>query len=181
MPDSTRIVITGGPGSGKTDFFERLKHENELDGFLFLEELARMLLSDQPHIRHHPDEFHREIYRRQVEREEAAGNQPVITDRGTIDAFAFHPETMTDVGTTLELEYQRYSLVIQLGSAAALGEDYYVRDDIRRENLTKALSVEAALRQVWGAHPGYRFVPAAKQLEEKYSRFRDLIVASIRC
>ena len=179
MSNPTRIVITGGPGSGKTEFFERLKDESELSGFLFLEELARKILSDQPHIRHHPHEFHREIYQRQVEREEAAGKQPLITDRGTVDAFAFHPETMTDIGTTLDLEYRRYSLVTQLGSAATLGEDYYVRDDIRQENISEALAIEAALRRVWGDHPAYQFVPASEQIEEKYSRFRELIVGSI--
>lgn len=180
MSNFTRIVITGGPGSGKTEFFERLKDETELDGFLFLEELARRILSDKPHIRHHPDELHREIYRRQIEREEAAGERPLVTDRGTVDAFAFHPETMTDIGTTLEFEYLRYSLVIQLGSAAALGERYYVRDEIRQENVSEALRIETALRRVWSAHPNYKFIPALEQIEEKYSRFRDLIVSNIK-
>jgi len=180
MSNFTRIVITGGPGSGKTEFFERLKNESELSGFLFLEELARRILSNKPHIRHHPDEFHREIYRQQIEREEAAGERPLVTDRGTVDAFAFHPETMADIGTTLELEYQRYSLVIQLGSAAALGKDFYVRDEIRRENVNEALAIETALRRVWSAHPRYNFIPASEQIEEKYSRFRDLIVSNMK-
>ncbi len=179
MPESRRIVITGGPGSGKTEFFERLKSESELSGFLFLDELARRIISEQPHIRHHPHEFHREIYRRQVAREEAAGEQSLITDRGTVDAFAFHPETMSDVGTTLELEYRRYSLVVQLGTAAALGDDYYVQDDIRRESLSDALAIETALRRVWGPHQGYRLIPALEQIEEKYSRFLDLVVGNI--
>jgi predicted ATPase len=179
MPEPKRIVITGGPGSGKTQFFERLKLEAELSEFLFFEELARRIISDQPHIRHHPDKFHREIYRRQIEREETAGARSLITDRGTVDAFAFHPETMTDVGTTLEAEYRRYSLVVQLGSAAALGEDYYVQDEIRQESVAEALVIESALRRVWSAHPGYQFLGASEHLEEKYSRFRDLIVANI--
>lgn len=179
MPKSHRIVITGGPGSGKTEFFERLKNEGELSDFLFLEELARQIISEQPHIRNHPHEFHREIYQRQVVREEAAGERSLITDRGTVDAFAFHPETMPDVGTTLEQEYRRYTMVVQLGTAAALGDDYYVRDDIRNESASDALVIEAALRRVWENHPGYRFIPALEQINEKYSRFIELVVGSI--
>jgi len=184
-----RIVITGGPGSGKTEFFERLKTEKELDGFLFFEELARRILSENPAIRHHTAALHREIYQQQVSREEAAGSRSFITDRGTVDAFAFHPETMRDVGThpetmrdvgtTLEREYSRYTAVIQLGSAAALGEQYYQRDKVRRESVVEAMEIENAVRNVWSRHPGYAFLPAHEDFEEKYNQFWRLIVRNV--
>ena len=102
-----------------------------------------------------------------------------MTDRGTVDAFAFHPETMAEVGTTLEREYRRYSLVVQLGSAAALGEPFYRKDEIRHESPAEALAIERAIRAVWGRHPGYSFVPAGENLEEKYNLFRRKIVDHI--
>jgi len=181
MPSHTtcRIVVTGGPGSGKTEFLERLKAEQALAQFVFFDELARAILSETPSIRHDKTTMHREIYRRQVEREEAAGEMPFITDRGTVDAFAFHPETMADVGTTLEVEYGRYSAVVQLGSAAGLGERYYRQDRIRRETTAEALDIEEAIRKVWDRHPNYAFVPATIDMEEKYDRFRRLIVENI--
>ena len=174
-----RIVITGGPGSGKTEFFERLKTEKELDGFLFFEELARRILSENPAIRNHTAALHREIYQQQVSREEAAGSRSFITDRGTVDAFAFHPETMHGIGTTLEREYNRYTAVIQLGSAAALGEQYYRRDEVRRESVAEAMEIENAVRNVWSRHPGYAFLPAHEDFEEKYDQFWRLIVRNV--
>jgi predicted ATPase len=174
-----RIVVTGAPGSGKTEFIERLKGEKQLAGFVFFEELARAILSASPHFRNDWPGLHREIYRRQAEREDAIGDKPFVTDRGTVDAFAFHPETMTDVGTSLEREYQRYTSVIQLGSAASLGEPYYCQDEIRREAPAEALEIEQAIRAVWGHHPAYSFIPAGENLEEKYYLFRHLIVDHI--
>ena len=119
-----KIVITGGPGSGKTESLARLKDIPRYRKFVFLSELARKLLEEFPHYRHDITAFHKEIYRQQTERETKLGEQSFMTDRGTADAFAFHPETMSLVNTTLEAEYRRYSSVVQLGSAAALGEEY---------------------------------------------------------
>ena len=174
-----RIVITGAPGSGKTEFIQRLKSEKALAGFIFFEEVARAILSTSPHLRNDWAGLHREIYRRHIEREEAAGEKPFVTDRGTVDAFAFHPETMVDVDTSLEREYRRYTAVIQLGSAATLGEPYYRQDEIRRETPTEALEIERAIRSVWGRHPGYSFVAAVIDLNEKYRLFRRRIVDHI--
>jgi len=174
-----RIVVTGAPGSGKTEFIERLKSEKPLAGFIFFEELARAILSAAPHFRSDWPGLHREIYRRQAEREDAIGERSFVTDRGTADAFAFHPETIADVGTSLEREYRRYTAVIQLGSAASLGEPYYCQDEIRRETPAEALEIEQAIRAVWGRHPGYSFVPAGDNLEEKYDLLRRRIVDHI--
>jgi predicted ATPase len=174
-----RIVITGAPASGKSEFIERLKGEKPLAGFAFFEELAWAILSASPQFRHDWPGLHREIYRRQVERENAAEGKPFVTDRGTVDAFAFHPETMAEVGTTLEREYQRYTLVVQLGSAATLGEPFYRKDDIRHESPAEALAIERAIRAVWGRHPGYSFAPAGEDLEEKYNLFLRRIVDHI--
>ena len=104
MTDSTaaRIVITGGPGSGKTEFFEQLKQASALSGFLFFDELARQILTENPRIRHDLSTFHQEIYFRQIAREAAAGDRSFVTDRGTVDTFAFHPETVTEVGRSEE-------------------------------------------------------------------------------
>jgi len=175
----TRLVITGAPASAKTSFFERLKSEPRLADFLFFDEIARQILTENPDFRHRWSDFHREIYRRQNEREQAAADRSFITDRGTVDAFAFHPETMRAVGTTIEREYGRYTAVIQLGSAAALGEPCYTRDDVRNESVAEALEIERALRAAWSGHPRYYFVEALPEIEEKYRRFREIVVNNI--
>lgn len=170
-----RLVITGAPGSGKTDFLNRLRTEPAFAGFVFFAELARQLLVEQPGYRQQWGEFHREIYRRQCEREDTLADKPFITDRGTVDAFAFHPETAANVGTSIVREYQRYTAVVQLGSAAQLGEPYYACDDIRRESIADALFIERAIEQAWRGHRGYHFIEATVDYDEKYRRFLRLM------
>lgn len=175
---ANRIVITGAPASGKTDFVERLKRRPEFSDFLFFDELARQLLSENPDIRHDWMGFHLEIYRRQTERELLAVGHSFVTDRGTLDAFAFHPEAMAVVGTTVDREYARYDSVVHLGSAAILGEEFYRNDIVRRETIDEALEIERAIAQVWSGHRGYRFLPARNDYENKYSEFLSTIAAA---
>ena len=169
-----RIVITGAPASGKTTFFERLKKQPAFAGYLFFEEIARQLLREDPTYRQRHQEFHQEIYRRQAAREKAAGDRPFVSDRGTADAFAFHPEAATQVGTTIEKEYARYTAVIQLGTAAALGPQHYSRDDVRRESAEEAMAIERAIASVWHKHYGYHLIPAQPDFEAKYRDFLTL-------
>lgn len=170
-----RIVLTGAPASGKTIVFEKLKNDPDLVGFVFLEELARKLLIENPSYRQNWPAFHLEIYHRQVARENDVGDRPFITDRGTVDAFAFHPETVHDVHTTLEREFARYTDVLHLGTAAALGEEYYVHDDIRNESIPDALAIEKAIEHVWKDHPGYHFLAADPRFDLKAERAVALV------
>ena len=116
----SQIVITGAPASAKTEFIERLRAMPEFSHFTFFEELARKLLGENSSGRDNPEEFHRRIYEAQSKRESKLGERPFITDRGTLDAFAFHPESINLIATTFEREYRRYSAVMQLGAAATL-------------------------------------------------------------
>jgi predicted ATPase len=174
-----RIVITGAPASGKTECVERLSRDTRFEGFVFFDELARRLLTESPALRSDWSAFHREIYRRQCAREVDAAGRAFVSDRGTVDAFAFHPESMADVGTDLEKEYARYDIVVQLGSAAALGPEYYRRDEIRRETIAQALEIEAAIRKVWERHPGYRFIEATIDFEAKFMRLHALLAKNL--
>lgn len=170
-----RIVITGAPASAKTEFIERLKADPEFAHFEFLEELARKLLTQKSNYRHDPIQFHCHIYDFQVEREELLKGKPFISDRGTVDGFAFHPGSLKTIGTTLEKEYQRYTGVIQLGSAAKLGPQYYHRDEVRRESIDEALKIEKALTKVWQGHKGYNYIAPAANIEKKFDKFVQLV------
>jgi len=170
-----RIVITGAPGSGKTEVLKRLQRHSAFSRFVFLDELARRLLSENPEHRENWSKFHVDIYHRQVEREKLVGSQPLITDRGTVDAFAFHPQAIDSIKTTIEKEYRRYSAVVQLGSSAILGNRYYQRDRIRLESAHEALAIEKALVRVWRGHPEYHFIKACVHFEKKYDTCLQLI------
>lgn len=163
-----KIVITGGPASGKTESLALLKLEPELTEFIFFEELARKLLDQNPEYRSNWPELHTQIYHQTIKRESAAADRHFISDRGTIDAFAFHPDTMNNVKTTIAKEYKRYSAVIQLGSTASLKNGEYETDDIRKETPEEAILIELELRAAWSHHPNYSFLPAQHEFATKY-------------
>ena len=170
-----RIVITGAPASAKTEFIERLKAMPEFGQFTFFAELARKLLGENSSGRDNPKQFHRRIYDRQSKRESELGERPFITDRGTLDAFAFHPESINLIGTTFEREYRRYSAVMHLGTAASLGEKFYCQDDIRTDSIEEALKIDKALGEIWSGHDSYNYVAAEIEIEQKFSRFIALL------
>lgn len=169
------IVLTGAPASGKTKCLEALKADLQFSGFIFLEELARKLLMNNPEYRFHTDEFHREIYKQQIEREDKIKDKSFITDRGTLDGFTFCPHLMDAIGATIEKEYQRYTAVIQLSSAASIGNEYYKKDSIRTESIERVMELEEATAKIWGKHPNYRFIPAEPDFEIKLLKLKKLV------
>ena len=170
-----RIVITGAPASAKTEFIERLKPMPEFGQFTFFEELARKLLGENSSGRDNPEKFHRRIYDAQTKREGELGERPFITDRGTLDAFAFHPESINLIGTTFECEYRRYTAVMHLGTAASLGENFYAQDDIRTNSIEEALKIDRALSEIWSGHDSYNYVAAEIEIEQKFREFITLL------
>lgn len=155
--------------------FDRLSTDERFSSLAFLPELARTLLVENPGFRSDPEAFHLEIYRRQTAREDALAGRGFVTDRGTVDAFAFHPKTAELVNTTIEREYARYDAVVHLGSAAGLGPGYYRTDAVRQETLDETLEIERAIQSVWELHPGFRFLPAHVRYEHKYEEFLALM------
>lgn len=176
---AAQIVITGAPSAGKTKFLHQLKREPFARELVFLDELARTLLQESPDWRNNWGEFHREIYRRQVARESKLEGRSFVTDRGTLDGFAFHPESLADVGTTIEREFQRYTAVFHLESSANLGEEFYVQDEERIETIDDVLVIEQAIADVYNSHPGYEFIRAASNVDDKYRAFKRAVQAHL--
>src|SRR5207249_2342901 len=128
-----RIVLTGGPGSGKTVISARIAqlHPNR---FVLVPEAATQVYSalqtrwdklDLPGRR----DVQRRIYRLQCDQEDRLAqlhpNKIHLLDRGTIDGAAYWPEGpdnyWRDLGTTLQSELTRYDAVLWLETCAALG------------------------------------------------------------
>lgn len=162
-----RLVLTGAPGSGKTSVLNLLAANPAFSWLTFLPELARHLLNLDPTYRNRWDEFHLELYKQQVEREHHLQARPFVTDRGTVDAFGFHPESLHKVGSTLEREYARYTQVLMFETSAHLGASYYQMDTVRQESIEDALAIERALIRAWGGHPNYMLIPATPDFEQK--------------
>lgn len=164
-----RIVLTGGPGGGKTtaaDLFRREIGER----VVLVPEAATMLFtggfprcSDDGAA----EAAQRAIYhvQRNLEDMQTARfpGRVLLCDRGTVDGAAYwpgEPETFfSHVGSSLEKELARYDAVIFFETAAVGGGSIEGGNPARIENLEQAVSVDHRLRRLWEQHPTFVFVP----------------------
>ncbi len=183
-----RVVITGGPGSGKTVVTNILAKANPKRFFLVLEaatqvyEAARTRwdLVDIAERRN----LQRRIYLLQrAQEDKAAGEHPdkiLILDRGTIDGAAYWPDGpevyWAEMNTTLEAELARYDHVIWMQTAAAIGiYDGSDSNSCRFEDPEGAIRSGELLAQLWGGHKSLLKVPAFPQLSEKISSVQKIL------
>lgn len=163
-----KIVLTGGPGGGKTTAADMIAREFP-DRVVVLKETATILFgggfprSGGPAARR---ACQRAIYRTQVELEEAVAAEQaghiLLCDRGTLDGCAYWPEGPEDffaaLETTLERERARYDAVLFFESAAAVGRELDRRNPFRVESTAEAARLDAALRGPWSEHPRFRLI-----------------------
>ncbi len=177
-----RIVLTGGPGSGKTVVSAAIAARDPARFALVMEAATdvyarRQTRWDRATLDEKRD-IQREIYRLQTEREQAAtvnaGGRVVLLDRGTIDGAAYWPGGPADywreLGTTHTRELDRYDVVVWLQTAAAIGR--YTGDadnSIRFEAAPEAVLAGDKLLEpaLWGGHRRLLQVPATADVEAK--------------
>jgi predicted ATPase len=183
-----RIVLTGGPGAGKTIVAARIAAEFP-DRFALVPEAATQVYTmlqtrwDRLDLEGRHD-VQRRIYRLQREQEDRiAAEQPTKTlllDRGTIDGAAYWPAGAEaywqDLGTTHAAELARYDAVILLQTSAALG--LYDGDDsnfCRFENAEAAIASDNLLELLWHDHPRLMKVRAFHTLDEKIAAVSSVL------
>ena len=188
-----RIVLTGGPGAGKTVVAARLAAERP-DRFALVPEAATQVYTQLQtrwdrldHAGRH--DVQRRIYRLQREQEDRLEREhpakTLLLDRGTIDGAAYWPEGAEaywhDLGTTHATELARYDAIVLLQTSAALG--LYDGDDsnfCRFEDAEAAVASDNLLLQLWGDHPRLTRVSAYPTLDEKVRHTRDALNALLR-
>jgi predicted ATPase len=156
------IVLTGGPGAGKTAVLEVVQREL-CEHVLVLPETASILFGGG-FPRHDTDSgrraAQRAIYRVQLELERMALEEQraavVLCDRGTVDGCAYWPGAPTsfwaEVGTTREAQLARYAAVIHLRTPPADG-GYNHQNPVRIETAEQAAEVDAKILEAWRGHP----------------------------
>jgi predicted ATPase len=177
-----RIVLTGGPGAGKTVISRHLT-KNAPDRYLLVPEAATQVYEQ---MRTRWDlldlvgrrDVQRRIYQLQVEQENRLAAEHVskilLLDRGTIDGAAYWPEGPAeywrDLGTNLESELGRYDAVIWLQTGAVLGcYDGDASNACRFEAPQAAIDSGQLLADLWGTHPRLFKVNAHQDMSEKIS------------
>ena len=154
------IVLTGGPGAGKTAVLG-IARQRFCRHVLVLDEAASILFGggfprkDDPQARRAAQ---RAIYHIQVELEAVANSEEacvVLCDRGTLDGLAYWPdgsESFFDqLMTTPQRELGRYAAVIHLRTPAP--EHYSQENPLRVESAQRALEIDRRILEVWSGHP----------------------------
>jgi predicted ATPase len=185
--DRKRLVLTGGPGAGKTAVLELIRQAfcrhvrvlPEAAGIVFGGGFPR---EDDLECRRGAQ---RAIYF--VQRElEHVGDQHnpaiVLCDRGTIDGLAYWPgpaaEFWTSVRSSLALELARYDAVIHLRTpTAALG--YNRNNPLRTESAASAAEIDARILDAWRDHPRRLIVASSENFLDKARRALGFVRAEL--
>lgn len=188
-PPPKRIVVTGGPGAGKTALLE-LARRDLCPHVEVLPESARIVFGGG-FPRRTEDvarrAAQRAIYHVQSELERlaaaSANTGTVLCDRGTLDGLAYWPgswnDYFEDLGTTLASELARYAVVIHLRVPDA--STGYVNDAVRQESAREAAEIDTRLASVWAAHPHRVFVESSLDFVRKAQRALALIRGELIC
>jgi predicted ATPase len=182
--DAKLVVLTGGPGAGKTAVLEVIRR-NFCPHVVVLPEAASILFSGGFPRRETTAAMRsaqraifwvqRELERMALEEHRAA---LVLCDRGTIDGSAYWPgkpdELFRDVGTTLKAELARYAAVIHLRTPAEhAGYDF--SNPVRTETAEQASVIDDRIASAWSEHPRRFVVENQLEFVEKLARAIALI------
>ena len=176
---SLRLVLSGGPGGGKTtaaDLFRRELH----DRVVVVPESATIMFGGGFPRVSDPDArraAQTAIYHVQRNLEDVQSarfpDRVLLCDRGTLDGAAYWPGERDGffraMGTTFERELGRYDAVVFFETAAAGGLQTEGGNPVRVESDAEALVLDAALRALWSQHPRYYLVPHRPSFFEKIS------------
>jgi predicted ATPase len=177
-----RVVLTGGPGAGKTAVLELIRH-SFCEHVKILPESASIVfgggfprsnnvLSRQA--------AQRAIFYLQRELEAAADAENpaiVLCDRGTVDGGAYWPGgegLWASVGTTLEKQLRRYDAVIHLRTPAGSG-GYNHQNPLRIESAVEAADIDARIARAWEHHPRRFIVEPSSDFLDKAARALDVL------
>ena len=142
------VILTGGPGTGKTSILNELKK----DGYSCLAEMARKVISENTNkditnwVKTH--DFNETVFNQMFARHNQVNNHLAITDRSLIDTIAYMnlfqleiPELMLD--RIERVNYQKKAFL------APLWDEIYANDKERLENKEEALRIEKSIKETY--------------------------------
>lgn len=182
----TRIVLTGGPGAGKTAVLELVRQHFCEHVHVLPESAGIVFRGGFPRATHGAGlrAVQRAIFYVQRELEATAEGENaavILCDRGTVDGSAYWPgpdSFWPAVGTTLEAQLRRYDAVIHLRTPP-LEQGYNQVNPLRLESAAQAAAVDARLLEVWSSHPRRFVVEASPDFLAKAKRVLEIIRAEL--
>lgn len=177
-----RVVLTGGPGAGKTAVLELVK-QSFCPHVVVLPESAGIVFGGG--FPRRPEEraaqaAQRAIFFVQRELEAACESQNpavILCDRGTVDGGAYwtgRPDIWTSLGTTLQAQLARYSSVIHLRVPSA-DQGYNNTNPLRVESAATAAEIDERIVRLWTNHPRRFLVGPEESFLDKASRVLEIL------
>jgi len=189
------VVLTGGPGGGKSALLSELQRDPLWAGrFVAVPQtFTARLTGISPRERL----FQRVMVEMQIALEEAldralgsSDSRPLICHRGTLDPLAFwlargwpEEEFFAFTCTRREEHYQRYVGIVHLVTAADGAPDSYKSwpEADRPEPPDEAIRLDRLLQQAWGGHPRYfRIGNEGKDWSAKSKEARHILSRLLR-
>jgi predicted ATPase len=168
------VVLTGGPGGGKTTLMRELRASDpQARRWLLVPEAAPLLF--QTGLNGRKKLFQRAVVQLQITLEQicaeaASQGQILVCHRGTLDALAYwlrngweEQEFFPMIGMTREEHLRRYTGVIHLQTTAIGAASHYSRwpDAHRPETRAEAAEIDHLCVSAWESHPRYVWVENA--------------------
>ncbi len=177
-----RIVVTGGPGAGKTATLELIRQAFCPHVHVLPESASIVFGGGFPRDSASKRAAQRAIYHVQRELESSVAGADyalVLCDRGTVDGLAYWPDSddmLAQVGTSLRMELGRYDTVIHLRTPS---EGYDSSNPLRIETAAEAAAIDARIAGIWAAHPRLFQVPATKDFLTKVRLAIEIVLAEV--
>lgn len=179
-----RVVLTGGPGAGKTAVLEVLRRQL-CQHVVVLPESASIVFGGGFPRKKSPAGrraaqlaiFH---VQEQLEAVAVAEAAPalVLCDRGVVDGLAYWPAPEEDywnaIGYARADAFARYDVVIHLRVPSADG-GYDHRNPIRTETPEEALAIDTKILAAWDGHPARTIIESTADFRTKLARALDVI------
>lgn len=193
----TKIVVTGGPGGGKSSVLSEISPFLTKLGFIVI--VGEEIVTRNVYSGISPKDFDVETYQAMVikqmlEREEefreAAEylskkyNKRVIIfyDRALLDNLAYMPRDMfekhiAEYGLTIENIRERYDSVIHMVTPAIGAEEAYTTENnlAREDTLKEAIELDYKTREAWQDSPNFHLIDNSTGFVEKKRRFREFV------
>jgi predicted ATPase len=181
------VVVTGGPGAGKTALLEVA--QRDLCGHVVVLPEAASILWRGQFPRHATiagrKAAQRAIVRVQLEMQrmtiEEGAAVLIICDRGTLDGLAYWPgsegEYFEDIASTRQRELDRYATVIHMRTPP--GDHGYTPTPVRIESAAEAAQLDARIDAAWSAHPRRFVIDSDDDFVSKLHRALNVIRAEV--
>lgn len=173
-----KIVVTGGPGGGKTTALDLFKREFK-EQVNIVPEAATLLFENGIKRELEPNRvrlLQKAIFQLQHTLEDnfcmLYPSSLQVCDRGTLDGLAYwngeHETFFEELGSSLEQELARYDAVIFFETAAVNNKnDMQSNNPYRSESASAAIDLDLKLQPIWRQHPKFHFVASDSSFMNK--------------